>query len=158
MLTKEEIKTLRLQFWSEFEDYSARKKKRLRKPAKWIMNNTGIKQLKLKFDFTETRATVGIDVETRNLDKRIDVFGKLERLKTILEKALGKPLIWELDFTLPTGKSISRAYLETSNVSIYQKEDWPTVMEFFYKNMVIFEKVYEKYKDYLKYSEASEEN
>jgi hypothetical protein len=41
-------------------------------------------------------------------------------------------------------------------VSIYNKSDWPAVMDFFYKNMVILEKVYEEYKDYLKYSEAEE--
>jgi len=156
MLTKEEVKQLRLEFWSEFDKYTAKKKKRLRKPVKWIMNNTGIKQLKLKFDFDDKRATVGVDVETRNLDKRIDVFGKLERLKAILEKALNKPLIWELDHVLPTGKSISRAYLEISEVSIYKKEDWPGIMDFFYKNMVILENVFEEYKDYLKYSEETE--
>ncbi len=157
MLTKEEEKQKRLQFWSEFDAHSVGKKKRLRKPVKWIMNNTGIKQLKLKFDFDETRAIVGFDVETRNLDKRIDVFGKLERLKTKLEKALKQSLIWELDHILPSGKSISRAYLELPDVSIYRQEDWPLVIDFFYKNMVIIEKLFEEYKDYLKYSEASEE-
>ncbi len=156
MLSKEEVKELRLGFWSEFEKYSGAKKKRSRKPLKWIMNNTGIKQLKLKFDLDDTHASVGIDVETRNLDKRIDVFGKLERLKTILETAFKQPLTWELEHILPTGKSISRVYLEIKDVSIYKREDWPKIMEFFYKNMVILEKVYEEYKDYLKYSEANE--
>jgi hypothetical protein len=154
MLSKNEIKQLRLQFWSEFDEYSVRKKKRLRKPLKWIMNNTGIKQFKLKFRFDEENATVGMDVETRNLDKRIEVFGKLGRLKTIMESALGQPLIWELEHTLPTGKSISCAYLELKNVNIYRKEDWSVVMDFFYKNMLILEKVYTEYKDYLKYSEG----
>jgi hypothetical protein len=120
------------------------------------MNNTGIRQLKLKFDFDENRAAVGFDVETRNMDKRIHVYGKLERLKTILETAMGQTLIWDIDHILPTGKSISRVYLEKNNVSIYQKEDWPQVIDFFYKNMIILEKVFEEYKDYLKYSEAHE--
>lgn len=156
MLTKEEIKETRLQFWMEFENYSAQKKKRLRKPAKWIMNDTGIKQLKLKFDIDEKRAMVGIDVETRNVDKRIEVFGKLEEIKPILEKALTQSLNWELEYILPTGKSISRVYLSLDNVSIYRKEDWPTVMEFFYKNMLVIEKVFLKYKDALKANENIE--
>jgi hypothetical protein len=156
MLTKEEVKQIRLEFWAEFEAFSVRKKKKSRKPLKWIMNNTGIKQLKLKFDFDEKRAIVGMDVETRNLDKRIDVYGKLERLKSVFETALGQPLKWELEFTLPTGKSISRAYLEMPGVSIYKKENWPAVMDFFYKNMLILEKVFEKKKDYLKYREDNE--
>ena len=156
MFSKEEVKQLRLGFWSEFDQYTVRKKKKVRKPAKWIMNNTGIKQMKLKFDFDDSRALVGIHVETRNLDKRIDIFGKLERLKTILETAFGQALIRELDHELPNGKSISRVYVEMKNVSIYHKDDWPGVIEFFYRNMVILEKVFTKYKDYLKYSEAAE--
>ena len=156
MLSKEEVKQLRLGFWSEFDIYSSRKKKRSRKPLKWIMNDTGIKQLKLKFGFDEIMATVGLEVETRNLDKRIDIFGKLERLRTIFETAMGKPLIWELDHVLPTGKSISCAYIKLENVNIYKKETWPIVMDFFYKNMVILEKVFVEYKDYLKYNEAYE--
>jgi len=157
MLTKDEEKQLRLQFWSEFDAYSMQRKKRARKPLKWIMNDTGIRQMKLKFDFDEKRASVGIDVETRNFDKRIDVFGKLERLKSKLEKAVGQELIWELDYILPNGKSISRVYVELENVCIYQKDKWPAVTDFFYKNMLSFEKVFREYKDYLKYSEAEEE-
>jgi hypothetical protein len=154
MLTIEEVKQRRLEFWAEFENLSVRKKKKSRKSLKWVMNNTGIKQFKLKFDFDENRAIVGMDVETRNLDKRIDIYGKLERLKSVFETALGQPLKWELEFALPTGKSISRAYLEMPDVSIYRKEDWPVVMDFFYKNMIILEKVFEKNKDYLKYNES----
>lgn len=153
MISKDEIKSLRVEFWSEFEKFSAKKKKRYRKPLKWIMNNTGIRQLKLKFEFDDSKASVGIDVETRNLDKRIDIFSKLERLKTILNKSLGHELIWELDHILPTGKSISRVCLELNNVSIYNKENWPVVFDFFYKNMTNFEKVFQEYKDYLKYIE-----
>lgn len=156
MLTKEEIKEMRLQFWMEFESYSAQKKKRIRKPAKWIMNDTGIKQLKLKFDIDEKHAIVGIDVETRNMDKRIEVFGKLEDIKPALEKALAQSLNWELEYILPTGKSISRTYLKLDNVSIYNREDWPVVMDFFYKNMLILEKVFLKYKESLKATENSD--
>jgi hypothetical protein len=156
VMTKEERKQLRLQFWLEFDLYSIKKKKRLRKPLKWIMNNTNIKQLKLKFDFDENRAIVGMEVETRNLDKRIIIYEKIENLKTAIESALGQPLIWEIEHILPNGKSISRAYLELKDVSIYRSENWQNVMDFFYKNMLILEKVFEKNKDFLKYGNEEE--
>jgi len=156
MLTKDEIKQLRLQFWTEFEMYSIQKKKSSRKSNKWIMNNTGIKQMKLKFEFEDKRATVGIDIETRNLDKRIELFSKLESLKENLEKDFKQSLMWELEYILPTGKSISRAYIELKNVSVYHKENWPDVMAFFYKYMLILERFFEKNKDLLK-SAASED-
>ena len=108
MYSKDEAKQIRLEFWDRFEKYAALRRRQKGKPAKFIMNKTGIKQLKLKFHFDTTEAIVGIDIETRNLDKRIELFGKLEELKSILEKNLGTALNWQLEYTLPTGKSISR--------------------------------------------------
>jgi len=151
MFTKEEKKQIRLEFWNRFDQMSRRKRIKSRKPAKWIMNNTGIRQLKLKFDFDEKQATVGIDVETRNKDKRMELFHKLESLKSKFESALGKNLLWDPDHILPTGKSISRVYLEMRNVNIYTKDDWEKVNRFFYDHMIIFESLFTEYKDYLRY-------
>lgn len=153
MFSNEEKKQLRVSFWERFKQYSAVRRLQKKRPAKFMMNNTGISQLKLKFEFTETMAIVGIEVETRNVDKRIEIFGKLERLKTIFETKLKQEMIWELDFLLPTGKSVSRTYLALDHVNIYDEESWPKVFPFFYKNMMIIEDTYLEYRDYLKYGE-----
>jgi hypothetical protein len=150
MYSKEDAKSLRLEFWSRFENYSSLRRRQKGKPARWTMNKTGIRQLKLKFDLDTEKATVGIDIETRNLDKRLELMDKLESLRTILEKVVGSGLIWELEHILPTGKSISRICLEKNGVSIYDKETWPEVFPFFYKNMMKIEEFFEEYKDYLK--------
>lgn len=150
MFSKEEAKNLRLEFWTRFEKYSAVRRRQKGKPAKWIMNKTGIKQLKLKFDLDTKRASVGIDIETRNMDKRLELFEKLEELKPLLEKKVGDEISWELDHLLPNGKSISRIALEKSGVSIYDKESWPEIFPFFYKNMTKIEDFFEEYRDILK--------
>lgn len=150
MYSKEEEKKLRLEFWSRFEAYSTLRRRQKGKPSKWIMNKTGISQLKLKFEFTSKHAIVGIDVETRNTDKRIEIFGRLEELKTILETKLANELCWDLEYILENGKSISRVYLIKENQSIYNREDWPEVFRFFYKNMMKLESFFEEYRDILK--------
>jgi hypothetical protein len=151
MYSKEESKNIRLEFWNRFKDYSALRRRQKGKPAKWIMNNTGIKQLKLKFEFDENQAVVGIDIETRNTDKRIELYDKLEKLKKILEEKFKQPLIWELDYIQASGKSISRIYLMKEGVNIYNEESWPEVFYFFYKNMMKLEDFYEEFRDMLKY-------
>lgn len=150
MYSKEEAKQIRLEFWDRFEKYAALRRKQKGKPAKFIMNKTGIKQLKLKFHFDTTEALVGIDIETRNLDKRIELFGKLEELKTLLEKSLDAELNWELEHILPTGKSISRISLVKKDVNIYDKQSWPDVFPFFYKNMMKIEAFFQEYKELLR--------
>jgi len=114
------------------------------------MNNTGIRQLKLKFEFDEHSAITGIDIETRNTDRRIDLFGKLEQLKTILENTMGTKADWELEHILENGKSISRVSVKLDNVNIYNRDDWPKVFPFFYKNMMKIESFFEEYRDILK--------
>ena len=69
MFSKEESKILRLEFWDRFHKITAKRRLKSKRPAKWIMNDTGIRQLKLKFQFDEKTATVGIEIETRNLGK-----------------------------------------------------------------------------------------
>ena len=151
MLSKDESKQLREEFWKRFRDYSSVRRKQKGKPSNWIMNYTKIPQLKLKFEFETTKAIVGIDIETRNVDKRLSLFGKLEEFKTILETTMATELKWELEYELENKKSISRIYLELNDVSIYNKEDWPKVFPFFYKNMMKLEKFYEEYWEVLKY-------
>jgi hypothetical protein len=155
MFTKEENKQLRLEFWNRFYKMSGKKRIRSRKPAKWIMNDTGIRQLKLKFHYDEQIATAGIDIETRNMEKRIELFGKLESLKSKFEAFFGKSLAWEFDHILPTGKSISRVYIILRDVNIYCKDDWDKVNRFFYDHMTLFEDLFNEYKDYFRYAKPS---
>jgi hypothetical protein len=154
MFSKEESKKIRLEFWDRFEQYSALRRRQRGKPAKWTMNKTGIKQMKLKFHFDETFASVGIDIETRNTDKRIELFGKLEELKSILEKYVNEKMNWELDYRLPTGKSISRINLVIDNLSIYNQDCWPEVFSFFFKKMMKIEQFFEEYREVIRDSDG----
>jgi hypothetical protein len=116
------------------------------------MNRTGIKQLKLKFDFNEQYALVGIDIETKNMDKRLELFEKLEQVKPHIEKALGQNLIWNIEEILENGKSISRVALKMEDVNIYEKECWDKVFPFFFKKMMKLEDFFEEFQDFLKFS------
>ncbi len=150
MYSIEQKKILRQEFWERFRSYSAIRRRQKGKPARWIMNNTGIRQLKLKFEYGERMASVGIDIETRNMDKRLDLYDKLEQLKNILHQAMGQEMKWELEHILDNGKSVSRICLEMHEVNIYNKDTWHTVFPFFYKNMMKIESFYEEYRDFLR--------
>jgi hypothetical protein len=154
MFSKDESKRLRLEFWDRFNKFSAGKRLKSRRPAKWIINDTGIRQMKLKFHFDEELASVGIDIETRNQVKRTELYQKLLSLKSKLESALGNDLVWEQDHFLPSGKSISRVHVVLRDVNIYHKDDWDKVTHFFYDRMVPLEDLYLEFKDFFKYSKS----
>ncbi len=151
MFTKEEKKNVRQEFWEQFKVYSNKRKLRSESSGKWIMNDTTIRQLKLKFHFDEKVAFAGIEIETRNLDKRIELFDKLEKLKTILEEAIPDNLEWILEAPVSGGKTVSRIISVKKDVNIYNKTCWPVVNTFLYDIMFPLEKIFKEYKDYLKY-------
>lgn len=151
MFSKEEAKSLRLEFWERFKNYSAIRRKQKGQPGRWMMEKTGIKALNLKFNIDREIAIVGIDIETLNLDKRLEMFDKLESLKALLEESIKTELTWEVDYTRENGKSISRIYTSMKDVDIYNKDCWPDVFKFFYTNMMKLEAFYNEYKDFLKY-------
>lgn len=151
MFTLEEKKELRSLFWRKFKTYSNKRKLKANKSGKWIMDNTGIKQLKLKFHFDENLAWAGIEIDTNNLDKKIDLFDKLEKLKTILSEAIPHELKWELDEEKSTNKMVSRVYTTLNGVNIYNPTCWNQVFKFLYDTMDPIEDVFLEYLDFIKY-------
>ena len=77
MFSKEEAKQLREDFWDSFKSMSSGRRARKKLPGNWMLSQTGIKALNLRFHVNREVAQVGIDLETRNMDKRIELFEKL---------------------------------------------------------------------------------
>jgi len=151
MFSKEEAKEIREDFWDQFRRMSAGRRVRKNLPGSWMLSNTGIKALNLRFHVDRDVAQVGIDLETRNMDKRIELFEKLESVKSLLEKAMESPLIWELEYIRENGKSVSRIYMEQEGVDIYNRDTWSRAHQFMFSNMMKLETFYREYRDYFKY-------
>jgi len=138
MFSKEESRIIRQEFWTSFGKSF---------PRKWILYNTGIKGVSLKFHFDTKRALVSLDLED-DLNNRINCWEKLLALKSILHDEYLPEAVYEEEYFLENGKEISRIYipLETK-VSIHNKNTWQETMGFFNKTMILFEVFFEEYKD-----------
>jgi len=152
MYSKEEAKEIREEFWDRFKNYSSLRRKQKKLPANWLLTRTGVKAMNLKFHVDNDVAQVGIDLETRNMDKRIELYEKLESLKKVLEDAMQTGMNWELDYIRENGKSVSRIYVEKEGINIYNKQTWGEAFKFMYVNMMRLERFYEEYRDYIKYA------
>lgn len=140
MFSKEESKKIRQEFWTTFEKQY---------PRKWILYNTRIKDVQLKFSFDNEKAEVSIDLTSSDEIVRAYYFEKLESLKTILLKEFLPDAIYEDSYILPEGKVISRVYTELKRVNIHNKKDWPIVMEFLEDRMDLLEKFFLEYADFI---------
>jgi len=141
MFSKSASKQLRQDFWIAFgKSY----------PRKWLLYDTKIKGLSLKFNFDLKSAIVSMDVEHTDLGKRIELWEKLISLKSILKEEYLPKAIFNDSFILENQKEISRVYVILENVSVHNKGSWRDTMEFFNINMAQLEDFFENYKDVLK--------
>lgn len=140
MFSREESKKLRQEFWTSFGKSF---------PRKWLLYNTQVKGLVLKFSFTLKSAIVSMDIESRDLNKRMELWEKLLSLEQLLKSSYSPEAIFAESYFLENNKEISRIYVEKKKVSIHDKNSWRETMEFFYCEMDKLENFYNDYKDYL---------
>ena len=141
MYSKEETQRLKREFWVAFAD---------KYPRKWVLYDTKIKDFSFKFFADNKKAQVLIDIEHRNDEKRIVYFEKLESLKMILEDDFVKDLVFEKNFTLESGKTISRIWVEKGDVSVSNRKYWDEIFDFFNEKMQAVEMFYLEYGDYIR--------
>ncbi len=138
MFTKEESKRLREEFWISFgKSY----------PHKWLLYDTKIKGLALKFHFGLKNATVSLNIELSDLETRIELWEKLVSLESILKDNYLPKAKFEDSFVLENQKEISTVYVEKINVSIHNKETWQETMVFLNDTMLLLEAFFSEYKE-----------
>ncbi len=138
MFSKEESKQLRQHFWTSFGKSF---------PRKWVLYNTKIKGLSLKFHFDTRKALVAFDVDTEDLERRMYLWEKLTGLKHILISDYLPDAVFDDSYQLDSDKEISRIYVLKNNVSIHNKSSWQETMLFLNENMKVFEAFFEMYKE-----------
>ncbi|MFA9188083.1 DUF4268 domain-containing protein [Flavobacterium magnesitis] len=141
MYSKEETQRLKREFWVTFAE---------KYPRKWVLYDTKIKDFSFKFYVDNKKAQVLIDIEHRNNEKRIAYFEKLEALKNILEEEFISNLVFEREYVLENGKTISRIWVEKLGVGFSNRNYWDTIFDFFYEKMDALERFYLEYDEFIK--------
>lgn len=141
MFSKEESKALRQEFWTTFgQQY----------PRKWLLYNTKIKELSLKFTCNTKLAQVSIDVESKEELYREYYYDKLWSLENILKTEYLPNAILDPNYEIASGRVVSRVYVELQGVSIHDKQTWPRAFQFLYENMEQLELFFYEYAHFIK--------
>ena len=141
MYSKEETQKLKREFWVTFAE---------KFPRKWVLYDTKIKDFSFKFYVDNKKAQVLIDIEPRNDEKRTAYFEKIVALKNILEEEFIKDLVFEKDYVLESGKTISRIWVEKLGVGVSNRNNWDTIFDFYNDKMSALELFYLEYDEFIK--------
>lgn len=140
MFSKSEAQQLKTEFWTAFGKSF---------PRKWLLYDTKIKDFSFKFYADNKRAEVSLDIGMKDELFREAYFEKIWSLENLLKDEIGD---FEKDssYTLDNGKTIARIWVTKENVSIYNKETWRDIYEFFVAKMDGFERFFYDYEDFIK--------
>lgn len=141
MYSKEETQRLKREFWVTFAE---------KYPRKWMLYDTKIKDFSFKFYVDNKKAQVLIDIEHRNNEKRTAYFEKLEALKNILEDEFISDLVFEKDYVLESGKTISRIWVEKQGIGFSNRNNWDIIFDFYNEKMDALERFYLEYDEFIK--------
>ncbi len=140
MFSKQEAQQLKKEFWTAFGKSF---------PRKWILYDTKIKDMSFKFYADNKKAEVSLDIEMKDEIFRNAYYEKIWSLEDILKDFIGD-FNKEEYFTLENGKVIAKIWVEKQGVSIFNKNTWQEIFEFFVEKMDGFERFYYEYEDFIK--------
>lgn len=149
MYSKDEAKLLRKEFWIVFARRCEIVPELRHKKKKWVLYDTGLSGIDLKFDVTRSEALVMIEINSRQENRRLEIFETLQKYRKFLEAGFLEPLIWDFCFVRESGQEVSRIYTSFPNVDFHRQNQWPDIFNFMIDNMLLLENNLMEIKDVL---------
>lgn len=131
MYSREQASQLRQAFWTAFGQYMTPVLSAEGEKVNWVNYKTGEKGIQFKMQADNKKASIGIVFTHTDAGIQHLYFEQMEQLKTMLNESLQEDWTWDLHTYDENGKLISRIYKELTGVSIFKKEDWPSLISFF---------------------------
>lgn len=136
MYSKDQASQLKQAFWTTFGQYISPQLSAEGLKINWINYKTGIKHLYFKMQADNKKAAIAIEFTHPDEGIRELVFEQFKAYKKLFEDQLQEEWEWELVSEDEFGKKISRIYKVLPEVSIFKKEDWPTLISFLKPRMI----------------------
>ncbi len=149
MYSKEELKQLKKEFWEGFGTYCTMIPALKRRKSKFMLYNTKLKGVELKFDATREGSFVILEINPTDINRRLELYSKFEQCKALMEKDFPGGLIWDLEYIREAGNVVSRIYTHKSGIDIHRRIHWMEFYKFMADDMIKLEKAFKKVKDYI---------
>lgn len=141
MFSKQEAQQIKKEFWTAFGKSF---------PRKWLLYNTKIKDFSFKFSVDNKKAEVSLDIEMKDELYRNAYYEKIWSLEDILRDDYIGDFQKDEYYVNASGKTLARYWVELHQVSVYNKETWRDIFEFFVERMDAFERFYYDFEDFIK--------
>ncbi|MDT3401510.1 DUF4268 domain-containing protein [Mucilaginibacter terrae] len=143
MYSKEQASQLRQTFWTTFGQYIAPQPSAEGLKINWVNYKTGIKYLNFRMQAENRSASIGIEISHPDAGIQELFFEQFKELRLVLADALNEDWEWVLHTNDEYGKTISRIYTQINGVSIFNRDDWPTLISFFKPRIIALDEFWD---------------
>lgn len=150
MYSKDELKQLKVEFWESFAAYCAIQPYLRHRRKMWVLYNTKVKGVELKFEVNRSGAYVILEVNHRQEAQRLEMLEKLTWYKENLETGFPEGLIWDICYVRETGNEVARIYTKKEGIDFHRREDWGEFFSFMARQMYLLEGNFMKIAEYLR--------
>jgi hypothetical protein len=149
MLSKEESKELRVEFWTSLQE----KMDKMRNPhgtkVDWMNYNTGVKHLYFRMEADEKGCRLCIDLQFPDKGIRELYYEQFTELSNLLNAKI-KKLEWLPEHHHWNGKDISRIVVEKTDCQLFERGDWNKMHLFLKGNFAKLDEFWSEMGDVIK--------
>jgi plasmid rolling circle replication initiator protein Rep len=146
MYSKDEASQLKQEFWTAFGQYMSPVLSAEGMRVNWVNYKTGLKNVYFRMKADKRSAAIAIELVHPDAGIQELFFEQFKEYKNILQSALDETWQWELHGTDEFGKTISRICKQIDCVSIFNKNDWPTLISFFKPRIIALDEFWNNVK------------
>ena len=147
MYSKDELKQLKKEFWEGFGIYCSYIPAMRKRKSKFMLYNTKMKGVEMKFDATREGALVILEINHPDEARRLELYEKFEQYKIIMEKDFADGLIWDFAYVRESGEEVCRIYTSKSGIDIHRRIQWMEFYKFMSEEMLKLEKAFRMVKE-----------
>ncbi len=109
----------------------------------WMNYHTGVRDVFFRMDAGMKSAYIAISIEHRDPEIQALYFDQFVALKSLLHTTLGETWQWQLHSTTNENKIVSRIFTELTDVSVFNKAQWPELISFFKPRIIALDSFWE---------------
>ena len=147
MYSREELKQLKKEFWEGFGIYCSNIPALKRRKSKFLLYNTKMKGVEMKFDATREGAFVILEINLHEEKARLEKYEQFEQYKTLMEKDFPNGLIWDFAYVREAGNEVCRIYTIKNGIDLHRRIQWMEFYRFMSSEMLKLEKAFKMVKD-----------
>ena len=146
MYSKQEASQLRQEFWTTFGQYMRPVLSAEGEKVNWINYKTGEKNISFRIHAENKNAVIAIELTHKDKEIQQLYFEQFLQFKNLFEEVMNEEWEWRLHAYDEHGKFISKIFKEKTDVSIFQKQDWPELISFFKPRIIALDEFWSSVK------------